>query len=439
MKKLTLSALISATLAFTAPVAHAQPLQEAVLQDNDRLIEIFEHIHANPEVGFMEHATAAIVAKELSALGFEVHEGIAETGVAGVLKNGDGPVVMFRADMDALPIKEETNLAYKATGLTLDRHGNETPAMHACGHDAHTTWLIGMAKQLAASQSQWQGTMVLVAQPAEELIMGATAMVEDGLYNKVPVPDVLIAGHVHPLLPEGTVSVNHGRRMAGTDQIDVTIQGIGGHGSTPHATKDPVIMAAMSIMGYQTIVSRVVDQAEPAVLSVGAVQAGDSNNIIPDSATLKLNLRWYQQQERDAMIHGIKSVTDNVAQMYGMAADQMPTYVMKGYSTPLINPEAEAAIAKQAMIEAIGEDNVIKGLPSVMGSEDFHMLTTDYPDVPVVFVEVGAATQQTWNNFTATGAFPKFTNHNPNFVVEQGAIATGTTALTSVVLEFLKR
>lgn len=441
MKKLALTSLIAGALSLLSPVSFANDstLAQSVYDDNERLIEIFEHLHANPEIAFMEFNSAKLIADELNKLGFEVHEGIARTGVAAVLKNGEGPTVMFRADMDALPIKEETDLPYKSVSPSKDRFGKDIYAMHACGHDTHMTWLVGMAKQLAESKSEWSGTVVLVAQPAEELIMGATAMVKDGLYDKVPVPDVLVAGHVHPLLPEGHVSISEGRRMAGTDQIDVTIRGIGGHGSTPHVTKDPVTMAAMSVIGYQTIVSRMIDQQQPAVLSVGSIESGSENNIIPETATLKLNLRWYRLEERDRMIQGIKDVTDNVARMYGVADEKMPSYEMKGFSTPLINPEAESELAKQAMIKALGGDNVQLGFPEVMGSEDFHMLTYGKPEVPVVFIEVGAAKQSTWDAFVEDGTMPRYTNHNPNFVIEQGAIPTGTIALTSVVLEFLNQ
>ncbi|MBW3696337.1 amidohydrolase [Vibrio sp. T187] len=437
MKKSLIALVVSLGLYSHTGFTAEQSLMESVQQDSPRLVEIFEGIHANPEIGFMEFKTAELVASELTALGFEVHEGIARTGVAGVMKNGDGPVVMFRADMDALPIKEQTALAYSPKSPSKDRFGNDVWAMHACGHDAHTTWLIGMAKQLVDRKDEWKGTVVLVAQPAEEMIMGATAMVDDGLYDRVPVPDILIAGHTHPVIPEGSVAISDGRRMAGTDQIDVTIQGVGGHGSTPHASKDPVVMAAMSVIGYQTVVSRMTDQSQPAVLTVGAIETGSENNIIPDSATLKLNLRWYRTEERDAMLQGIKQVTDNVARMYGMPENQMPSYEMKGYSTPVINPVAESEVAENAMKSAIGEGNVMAGFPPVMGSEDFHMLSHPFPEVPIVYVEVGAAKQQVWDDFINEGALPEYINHNPKFVVEQGSIPTGTAALTSVVLEFL--
>ncbi|MBY5991152.1 amidohydrolase [Ferrimonas balearica] len=436
MSKVLRHALLAVTLGLSTS-ALSTPLVESVDADRERLVGIFKHIHAHPEVGFAEVNTAAMVAKELRAQGFEVHEGIGRTGVAAVMRNGDGPTVMFRADMDALPVKEETDLPYAATEPTKDLFGNEIYAMHACGHDAHTTWLIGMAKQLAERKDQWQGTVVLVAQPAEELIMGATAMVKNGLFDVVPKPDVLVAGHTHAVLPAGKVAISDGRRMAGTDQIDVTIKGRGGHGSTPHAAIDPVVMSAMAIMGYQTIVSRELDQSQPAVLTVGAINAGSGNNIIPDEASLKLNLRWYRQAERDMMIDGIKRVTDNIARMYGVPEDRMPTYEMKGYSTPVINPEQETEHARQAMMAALGTDNVLQGFPPVMGSEDFHMLTFPYPEVPVVFIEVGAGSEQGWENFVEHGQLPKYLNHNPKFVVEPDSIPSGTVALTSVVLSFL--
>jgi len=439
MKKSLLSIAIMCGSLATFAQASQETLVETVAVDSERLVSIFEHIHANPEIGFMEFETAKLVASELNKLGFEVHEGIARTGVAAVLKNGEGPTVMFRADMDALPVKENTDLAYKPTKPSKDRFGNDVWAMHACGHDAHTTWLIGIAKQLVERRDDWQGTLVLVAQPAEELIQGATAMVQDGLYDIIPKPDVVIAGHTHAVIPAGTVAISDGRRMAGTDQLDVTIYGVGGHGSTPHATIDPVVMSSMAVLGYQTIVSRQVDQSQPAVLTVGAFNAGEEANIIPDSAQLKLNLRWYREEERNVMIEGIKTVTDNIAKMYGVPEDRMPTYQMNGYSTPVINPVEETEVAKQALVKALGQDNVYNGFPAVMGSEDFHMLASPYPEVPIVFVEVGAASEQTWSNFVEHGQLPKYMNHNPNFVVDPGSVPTGTAALSSVILEFLNQ
>ena len=415
-------------------------IQDAVMKDEPRLFGIFKQLHQNPELAFMEFETASLVAKELAANNFEVISGIGNTGVVGILKNGEGPVVLFRADMDGLPIKEATDLSYKSTAYKEDRFGQTLPVMHACGHDAHTTWLIGMAKQLNQHRDKWAGTAILLAQPAEEIIEGAKAMVADGLYDRIPKPDIIISAHTIPVIPAGVMAIREGRRMAGTDQIDVHIHGFGGHGSTPHATKDPVMMGVMAVQGYQTIVSRMLDQSQPAVLTVGAFQAGDTNNIIPDKATLKVNLRWYNKLERKQLIEGIKAVTDNVAEMYGVPEDRMPEYDMKGYAIPVVNADAaDVGRARQAMIKAIGDGRVAPGLPPLMGSEDFQMLAEPFPDARILFIEVGSGKADVYKNLVEKGQYPEGLNHTPKFAVERPAIATGTLALSAVVMEFLSK
>ncbi len=412
-------------------------IYQSVLKDEPRLFELFKRLHQNPELSFMEFETASLVAEELGANGFEVTTGIATTGVVGVMKNGDGPVVLFRADMDGLPIKEETDLPYKSTAQKQDRFGINRPTMHACGHDAHTTWLIGMARQLNEQRDHWSGTAVLLAQPAEEIIEGAKAMIADGLYDTIPQPDIIISAHTIPLIPAGVMAIREGRRMAGTDQIDVLIRGVGGHGSTPHATKDPVMMGVMAVQGYQTIVSRMLDQSQPAVLTVGAFEAGDTNNIIPEEATLKVNLRWYSPQERKQLIDGIKAITDNVAEMYGVPASRMPEYDMKGYAIPVINENADdVEKARRAMADTLGEARVVNGLPPIMGSEDFQMLAEPFAGTRILFVEVGSGKPDVYDNLVQKGEYPPL-NHTPRYVVERPAIATGTAALTSIVMDFL--
>jgi hippurate hydrolase len=222
------------------------------------LLKIFEQLHQNPELAFMEFETSALVAKEFKAHGFVVHTGIAKTGVVGVIENGPGPVVLFRSDMDGLPLKEKTDLPYKSTAIKKDINGLDRPVMHACGHDAHMTWLIGMAKQLAARKNEWSGTLVLLAQPSEEPMDGAVAMLEDGLYEVIPIPDIIISAHTSAIIPAGSIAVKEGRRMAGSDQLDVTIPGVGGHGSTPRGAKDPVVMGAMAVMAFQAVVARTI-------------------------------------------------------------------------------------------------------------------------------------------------------------------------------------
>ena len=372
-------------------LAQKSSLDEIVAADEPRLIDIFKNLHANPELSMQETKTAALVAKELKALGFEVQTGIGKTGVVGVMKNGPGPVIMFRADMDALPVKEETGLPYASnkSGKTLD--GIDSGIMHACGHDAHVTWLIGTAKVMAQLKAQWSGTLIVVGQPAEEAFNGAAPMVADGFYPKVPAPSVVFASHTNPVWPAGSVGMGQGRRMAGADQLNVTIKGIGGHGSTPHASKDPIVMSAQAIMAYQTIVSRRIDQTEPVVLTVGAIQAGTVNNIIPDEALLKLSLRWYSRQAREQMITMVKQVTDAIAVGNGMPADRMPAYAITQTVSPVINDEGLVAVARPALVAALGENNVYPGLPMQMGSEDFQMLGDPVKGVKILHMEVGVA------------------------------------------------
>lgn len=268
---------------------------------------------------------------------------------------------------------------------------------------------------------------------------GALAMVDDGLYKIIPKPDIIISAHGSPVIPAGSIAVKEGRRMAGSDQIDVVIPGVGGHGSTPHGAKDPIVMGAMAIMGYQALVARALDQYHPAVLTVGSFQAGSANNIIPDSATLKLNLRWYNTSEREQMIKGIKSVTDNISNMYNMPKDRMPTYNMKSYATAVINKSSEdVKTAHDAMQKALGKDKVVEGLPPVMGSEDFQMLAKPYPDTRILYIEVGTGKLNVLINYMKNGKLP-YLNHHPKYQLEKPAIATATIGLSATVMAFLDK
>lgn len=436
---------ILALACFSALSVHAAPtdlntrIDTLVKQDEGQMIELFKQLHRNPELAFQEKETAALVAKALKAQGFEVKTAIGTTGVVGILRNGPGPVVMYRADMDALPIKEATGLPYQSNKVTPWLGNPSQAVMHACGHDAHTTWLIEVAKVMSQLKDQWSGTLVLVAQPAEEILEGATAMVNNGLYDFAPKPDVLLAAHVSPVYPADSVGLREGPRLAGTDQIDVELPGIGGHGSTPHVTKDPVVMGAMAVMGYQTIISRMVDQSKPAVLTVGAFQAGVNNNIIPVSATLKLNLRWYDAQVRERMIEGIKSVTRGVLVMNDMPADYQAKYTMKGYATPVFNGKAQTELAQAALVQQLGADKVLPGMPPLMGSEDFHMLASPYPDTKVLFLEVGSGKPDVYKNLVEKKQLPEAMNHTPGFVVELPAITTGARAVTATLSAFFNK
>jgi hippurate hydrolase len=438
-RNLIAAVLLLGTLHLSPAFAQNAALNSQVAADEPRLLDIFKKIHANPELSMQETETAALIAKELKANGYAVQTGIGKTGVVGVMKNGPGLVILFRADMDALPLKEESGLPYASTktGATLD--GLKSSITHACGHDAHVTWLIGVAKVMAEQKANWSGTLILLGQPAEEAYNGALGMVKDGLYPKIPEPSVIFASHTNPVWPAGAVGLGQGRRMAGADGLNVTIKGIGGHGSTPHASKDPIVMAAQAIMAYQTIVSRRIDQTEPVVLTVGAIQAGTVGNIIPDSATMRLSIRWYSKAARDQIIAMVKQMTDAIAVGNGMPSDRMPEYANTSSITPVINDDGLVAELRPVLEQVLGKENVYPGMPMQMGSEDFQMLGDPIKGVKILHMEVGVAKPEVVKGFLEKGTMPAYMNHHPKFQVELPAIAAGVKANSAVLLELLKK
>lgn len=419
-----------------AKPAYLDRVVSLIEQDQDRLVAMFKDIHQNPELGFMETRTAEIVAKELRSLGFEVQTGIGRTGVVGILRNGDGPTVMYRADMDANAVQEATGLPYASTVRVEREDGSESPVAHMCGHDAHVTWMLGMAKAMVALKNDWNGTLVLIGQPAEEPITGAKAMIDAGLYTKygVPKPDFFTGMHTAPI-PVGVVVSSGGPKMAGTDQIDILFKGVGGHGSMPQLTKDPIIMSAYAITQYQAIVSRVIEPQQTGVVTVGSVQAGSDNNVIPATALVKANLRWYDSTVREQMITGIRSISNGIARTYGMPEDQLPVITMKGGSTPLVNDHVLAQRMGVPLRGLLGDRNVITEFPPATGSEDVHLLLGDYTDVPFNYLIVGVADPQVFAAARAEGKMLPYSAHNPNFIVDLKAIPIGTEVATVAVLD----
>jgi amidohydrolase len=429
-----------------ADVASAAPLPAALIAkvsaavdaDSARLTTIFKDLHANPEIAFTEKRTAAIVAKELKALGFAVTEGIGKTGVVGVMKNGAGPTVWFRADMDANAVREATGLPYAAKQKQRLDDGSEVDAMHACGHDAHVTWMLGLAKTMAALKADWSGTLVVYGQPAEEVGTGAQAMVADRLWERgFPKPDFAFGSHTAPG-PVGYVSSSAGVRMAGVDQLDITFKGLGGHGSTPQMTVDPVVMAAQAVMAYQTIISRTIDPQSSAVLTVGAILAGRDNNVIPQTSELKLNLRWFTPEVREQMLKRIDEINNGIAIAAGMPADKMPTRVMKGNAGPLVNDKALVARANPSLEALMGKGKVIDNFPSVMGSEDFQEVFKEVK-VPYAFMLIGVAPQELYAKAQAAGRPFPYSNHNPDFFVDLAAIPIGAKVNSVAVLSVLAK
>jgi hippurate hydrolase len=409
---------------------------DAIAAQNDVNVERFIDLHQHPELGFMEERTAGIAAARLRELGYTVTTGIGGTGIAGVLENGAGPTVMYRADMDANAVAEASGRPYASTVRVTRLDGTDSPVAHQCGHDAHVTWMLAMAQFLAENRTLWAGTAVLVGQPAEEPIAGAKAMVADGLYDVIPVPDRFIGFHTVPL-PVGTVMVCGGTLMAGTDQLDVRLLGRGGHGSTPQVAQDPVLMAGQAIVQYQSIVSRMVDPAATAVLTVGAVHAGADNNVIPDEALLKLNLRWFDPAIRERMLRGIHDITDGIARTYGVTDDRMPQYTMKGGSTPLINDPALATRLADALAGVLGEDAIVRSVQPFTGSEDVHLLMGPHDDIEFTYMMIGVADPDVFADAAAAGKPFPYGPHSPEFYVDLAAIPVGARVACYAMLELL--
>lgn len=373
---------------------------------------LYTDLHRHPELSFQETRTAGVVTRTLSELGIPFEEGIGKTGVAATIRNGDGPIVWLRADMDGLPVEERTGLPYASTAHGVDPSGIDVPVMHACGHDMHVTALLGALERLAATKQEWSGTIVALFQPAEELGAGSRAMLDDGLLERVPAPDVVLGQHVTPL-PAGLIGVRSGTQMSASDGLIVTLHGRGGHGSRPHSTIDPVVMAAATVMRLQTVVSREVDPREVAVVTVGSIHAGLKNNIIPAEATLQLSLRYPNDTLRDRVMTRVERVVRAEAAASG--AEHEPTIVLDHSLPPTINDETATARLTAAFRRAFGEGSVID--PGMYtGSEDVSWFARD-TDAPLVFWFWGGVDPELYERASAAGTIERDvpTNHSPYF------------------------
>ncbi|WP_067857739.1 amidohydrolase [Nocardia shimofusensis] len=336
------------------------------------LAELYKDLHRHPELGFQEHRTAALVAERLRDHGFEVTAGIGRTGVVGVLTNGAGPTALLRADMDALPVREDTGLEYASTVTAADGTGKEVPVAHACGHDLHTTCLLGAAGILAADRSAWSGTLLLVFQPAEELGAGAQAMVDDGLFDRFPRPDVVLGQHVAPL-PAGKVAGHPGPSYAGSDSLRVRLVGRGAHGSMPEASVDPIVLAAATVLRLQTVISREIPATATAVLTVGSIHAGEAANVIPGSAEIQLNIRSYDTAVRRRILDAVERIVRGEAAAAGAPAQPAITEIER---FPVVTNDGQALHKSlDAIASWLGEDNILDPGAGA-GSEDVGILAT---------------------------------------------------------------
>ena len=397
---------------------------------------LYRDVHAHPELSMQEHRTAERAAERLSSAGYAVTTGIGGTGVAGLLSNGDGPTVMLRADMDALPVKEATGLPYASTATATDPAGNEVPVMHACGHDMHVAWLAGATALLAGARERWSGTVLAVFQPAEETAQGAQAMIDDGLFERFPKPEVILGQHVMPA-PAGRIAYRPGTTQAAADSLEVRMFGRGAHGSMPESSVDPVVMAAATVLRLQTVVSREVAAAQAAVVTIGALQAGTKDNVIPDEALLRLNVRTFDEQVRAHVLDAIRRIVEAEAAASG--APRPPEITMTEHYPLTVNDPARTARVAAALRDRFGEDRVRELAAPVSASEDFGSFGTEW-GVPSVFWYVGGTDPGAYREAEQAGRVAQDipTNHNPRFApVIHPTLETGVEAMTAAALDAL--
>jgi amidohydrolase len=410
------------------------------------LVETYKRLHAAPELSYFEEKTSAFVAKELRSLGFTVTErigkhhqpGLTGYGVAAVLKNGDGPVVLVRTDLDALPVEEKTGVPYASKVRMKNENGDEVPVMHACGHDVHITCFLGTAKMLVQLKDQWKGTLLLVGQPAEEVIAGAKAMLADGFYSRFPKPDYALAMHDNPFLETGKVGYTPGFALASSTPVDIIVRGVGGHGSKPESAKDPVVLASQLVLALQTIVSRENAPFDPAVVTVGTIHGGTKRNIISDEVKLELTIRAYKEEVRKKILSSIERMAKGMAAAAGVPPERAPIVFVdeKMAGPPTYNDPALTERVVKVFTTTFGSNNVVK-IDPVMGSEDFGFFSLDR-QIPAVMFWLGATDPEKIAESKRTGAPLPFL-HSPLFApVPEPTIRTGVKLMTTAVLELMR-
>ena len=398
------------------------------------LEDLYRDVHAHPELSLQERRTAGVAAARLRDAGWDVTEGVGGTGVVGLLRNGDGPTVMLRADMDALPVREQTGLPYASSVTAIDPSGRELPVMHACGHDMHVTWLVGTTALLARAADAWQGTVLAVFQPAEETAQGAQAMIDDGLFERFPRPEVIFGQHVMPA-PAGQIGYRPGTTQAAADSLQVRLFGRGAHGSMPESSVDPVVMAAATVLRLQTIVSREVGATQAAVVTIGALQAGDKDNVIPDEALLRINVRTFDEQVRRRVLDAIERIVE--AEATASNAPKRPEIITTEHYPLTVNDAEHTRRVAAVLRERFGDDRVRELAAPVSASEDFGSFGTEW-GVPSVFWYVGGTDPDLYREAEERGSVAQDvpTNHNPTFApVVHPTLETGVQAMTAAALD----
>ncbi len=437
-----LPALLGSALhLMSAPAGAPDPVRGLVASrvevEYSSLFSIYTNLHAHPELSFMELKTAALVAGELRRLGFAVTEQVGKTGVVGVLTNGPGPTVLVRGDMDALPVQENSGVVYASTDIVKDQQGKAQPAMHACAHDTHVTGLIGTARLLVALKDRWSGTLVFVAQPAEEIGAGARAMLADGLYTRFPRPDYAIALHTTSVLPAGVIGYGEGPFLASVNSVDILVRGVGGHGSAPQTTKDPVVLASQIVLALQTIVSRELKPGTTAVVTVGTIHGGLKRNIISDEVKLELTLRAFDDRVMEQLIASIRRICAGIAQAAGIPENRLPVVAVTPESIPVTINDPALTRRLTAAFQTWFNPDRVKLTPPVTGGEDFSEFGRTSPRVPICLWWVGATDPAKIAESERTGV-PVPSNHSATFApVPEPTLRACVTSLTAAVLELL--
>jgi len=398
----------------------------------DDLVSLYRHFHSHPELSFHEEETAKRLAEEWKSIGAEVTSNVGGHGVVALLKNGDGPTLMMRTDLDALPVVEQTNLTYASRVKVKNDAGVEVGVMHACGHDVHMANIVGVARYLAANKSNWQGTAMFIGQPAEERGAGAKAMLEDGLFKRFPKPDFAVALHVDSTLATGKVGYRPGYALANVDSVDITVRGQGGHGAYPHTTVDPIVQAAQLVVSLQTIVSREVKPLEPAVITVGSIHGGTKHNIIGNDCHLQITVRSSSDEVRKLLLSAIKRKAKAVAM--GAGAPAPIVKISEGTPSLYNNDELAARLAK-VFRRTIGEENVTSA-EQTMGGEDFSRYGK--AGVPILMYRLGSVEQRRLDRFKELGQKPP-SLHSPLYYPDvEEALVTGVSSMSAAALELLK-
>ena len=434
--RIRIAAAAAVLLAFNAS---ASELSESIAQDSDDYLwPWFDHFHRNPELSTIENDTAARMASELRGAGFEVTENVGGTGVVAMLENGEGPLVMMRADMDGLPVEEKSGLENASRKQQIDPiTGNEVFTMHACGHDVHITSLVGTARQMAQRTDDWSGALMLIVQPAEERVLGAAAMREDGIWDRFGTPDYALAFHVSSNDVAGIINVSEGSPYAGADTVDIIIHGVGAHGAHPHRGKDPIVLGSQIVVALQTLVARELSPREAGVVTVGSFHSGTKHNIISDRAHLQLTVRNTNKETRQLLLDGIERIAVNMGRVAGLPEDKLPEVIVSQESVPPTTNDPELARRlKGAWNQQIGADRVVDIPTKGMGAEDFPFFTVD-PTISSVYWAIGGTPQQDFDR-EAAGGPPVPSHHSPLFKVSpEPAVTAGVESTVVALLELM--